>query len=109
MSNIHAYITCLKTQISPKDFLTIVSSVGLPLTTISIVDPAQSAKFDSNVDNLRIRDHMPDPNILYGNEATKYLGALVRYWMQNLLLKTQWQYSMVACESNFNLGHTKFE
>ena len=109
MSNIHAYIACLKTRVSPKDFLTIVSSVGLPLTTISVVDPAQHAKLDSNVDTLHIRDHMPDPNILYGNEATKYLGALVRYWMQNILLKTQWQYSMVACESNFNLGHTKFE
>ena len=109
MSNIHAYITCLKTRVSPKDFLTIVSSVGLPLTTISIVDPAQTAKFDSNVDNLRIRDHMPDPNILYGNEATKYLGTLVRYWMQNYLLTTQWQYSMVSCESDFNLGRTKFE
>ena len=109
MSNIHAYITCLKTRVSPKDFLTIVSSVGLPMTTISVVDPAQTAKFDSNVDNLRIRDHMPDPNILYGNKATKYLGALVRYWMQNYLLTTQWQYSMVACESDFNLGRTKFE
>ena len=109
MSNIHAYITCLKTWVSPKDFLTIVSSVGLPLTTISIVDPAQTAKFDSNVDNLCIRDHMLDPNILYGSEATKYLGALVRYWMQNYLLTTQWQYSMVACESDFNLGCTKFE
>ena len=83
MSNIHAYIACLKTWVSPKDFLTIVSSVGLPLTTISVVDPVQHAKLDSNVDPLHIRDHMLDPNILYGNEATKYLGALVRYWMQN--------------------------
>ena len=91
------------------DFLTITSSVGLPLTTISVVDPAQQAKLDSNIDTLRICDHMPDPNILYGNEATKLLGALVRYFMQNLLLKTQWQYPMVACESDFNLGRTKFE
>ena len=109
MSNIHTYIACLKTGISPKDFLTIVSSVGLPLITISVVDPAQQTKLNSNIDNLCIRDHMPDPNILYGNEATKLLGALGRYWMQNLLLKTQWQYPMVACESDFNLGHTKFE
>ena len=109
MSNIHAYIACLKTWVSPKDFLTIVSSVGLPLTTISVVDPAQQTKLDSNIDTLRVRDHMPDPIILYGNEATKRLGALVRYWMQNLLLKTQWQYSMVACENDFNLGRTKFE
>ena len=100
---------CLKTQVSPKYFLTIVSSVGLPLTTISVMDPTQQAKLDSNVDNLRIRDHMPDPNILYGNVATKLLGALVRYYMQNLLLKTQWLYPMVACENDFNLGHTKFE
>ena len=109
MSNIHSYIACLKTRVSPKDFLTIVSSVGLPLTTISVVDPAEQAKLDSNVDNLRIRDHMPDPNILYGNEATKLLGALVRYYMQNLLLKTQWLYPMVACENDFNLGRTKFK
>ena len=109
MANIHAYIACLKTRLSPKDFLTITSSVGLPLTTISIVNPAQQTKLDSNVDTLRIRDHMPDPNILFGNKATKHLGALVRYWMQNILLKTQWQYSMVACESDFNLGCTKFE
>ena len=109
MANIHAYIACLKTRVSPKDFLTITSSVGLPLTTISIVDPAQQTKLDSNVDTLRIHDHMLDPNILFGNEATKHLAALVRYWMQNILLKTQWQYSMVACESDFNLGRTKFE
>ena len=106
MSNIHSYIICLKTRVTHKDFLTIVSSVGLPLTTISIMDPATQ---DSNVDILRICDHMPDPNILYGNEATKLLGALVRYYMQNLLLQTQWLYPMVACENDFNLGCTKFE
>ena len=109
MSKIHTYIACLKTRVSPRDFLTITSSVGLPLTTITTVDPAKQSKLDSNVDALCIRDHMPDPNILFGNEATKHLAALVRYWMQNYLLKTQWQYSMVACEGDFNLGRTKFE
>ena len=79
------------------------------MTTITTVDSAKQSKLDSNVDTLRIRDHMPDPNILFGNEATKHLAALVRYWMQNYLLKTQWQYSMVACEGDFNLGRTKFE
>ena len=109
MSKIHTYIACLKTRVSPRDFLTITSSVGLPLTTITTVDPAKQSKLDSNVDALRIRDHMPDPNNLFGNEATKQLAALVRYWMQNYLLTTQWQYSMVACESDFKLGRTKFE
>ena len=109
MSNIHTYIACLKTRVSPRDFLTITSSVGLPLTTITTMDPAKQSKLDSNVDALCIRDHMPDPNSLFGNEATKQLAALVRYWMQNYLLTTQWQYSMVACESDFKLGRTKFE
>ena len=109
MSNIHTYIACLKTRVSPKDFLTIISSVGLPLTTITTMDPAKQSKLDSNIDALRIRDHMPDPNNLFGNEATKQLAALVRYWMQNYLLTTQWQYSMVASESDFKLGRTKFE
>ena len=46
---------------------------------------------------------MPDPSNVFGNEATKHLAALVRYWMQNYLLTTQWQYSLVACERDFNL------
>ena len=109
MLKIHTYIACLKTRVSPKDFLTIISSVGLPMTTITTVDPAKQSKLDSSVDALCIRDHMPDPNILFGNKATKQLAALVRYWMQNYLLTTQWQYSLVACENDFKLGCTKFE
>ena len=109
MSKIHTYIACLKTRVSPRDFLTITSSVGLPLTTITTVDPVQQNKLDSSVDTLRICDHMPDPSNVFGNEATKQLAALVRYWMQNYLLTTQWQYSLVACENDFKLGRTKFE
>ena len=109
MSKIHTYIACLKTRVSPRDFLTITSSVGLPLTTITTVDPAQQDKLDKSVDALRIRDHMPDPSNVFGNEATKHLAVLVRYWMQNYLLTNQWQYSLVACERDFNLGRTKFE
>ena len=48
MVNIHCYIAILKTKVSAKNFLQIVSSVGLPLTTISIVDPASQGP---NVDN----------------------------------------------------------
>ena len=73
------------------------------------MDPAQQDKLDKSVDALHIRDHMPDPSNVFGNEATKHLAALVRYWMQNYLLTTQWQYSLVACERDFNLGRTKFE
>ena len=70
MSKIHTYIACLKTQVSAKDFLTIVSSVGLPLTTITTVDPAQQDKLDKSVDALRIRDHMPDPSNVTKPQST---------------------------------------
>ena len=35
------------------------------------MDPAQQKKLDSSVDTLRIRDHMPEPSNVFGNEATK--------------------------------------
>ena len=60
MLKIHTYIACLKTRVSAKDFLTIVQSVGLQLTTITTVDPAQQDKLDKSVDALHICDHMPD-------------------------------------------------
>ena len=83
-----------------------MSAVGLPLTTISVVDPATQ---EVNVDQLRVRDHMPDPKLLYGDEATKLLGALVRFHMQNILLTTQNAYPMATCEQEFNVSHTRFE
>ena len=106
MTKIHCYIAILKTKVSLQNFLQIVSSVGLPLTTISIVDPANQ---EANVDNLRVHNHMLDPNILHGNKATLLLGTLVRFHMQNILLTTQGTYPMAACKKELKLGHTKFE
>ena len=106
MAKIHCYIAILKTKVSPQNFFQIVLSVGLPLTTISIVDPASQ---EANVDNLHVHDHMTDPNILHGSKATLLLGALVRFHMQNILLTTQGTYRMAACEKEFKLGCTKFE
>ena len=59
MLKIHTYIACLKTRVSSRDFLTIISSVGLPLITITTVDPAQQDKLDKSVDALRIRCTVP--------------------------------------------------
>ena len=50
-------IAILKSKVSAKHFLQIVSSVGLPLTTVSIVDPASQV---GNIDSLHVHDHMPD-------------------------------------------------
>ena len=106
MSDIHSMIAILKSQVSAQNFIKIVSAVGLPLTTISVVDPATQ---EVNVDQLRVHDHMLDPKLLYGDEASKLLGALVRFHMQNILLTTQNAYPMATCEQEFNVSHTGFE
>ena len=106
MSDIHSKIAILKTRVSAQNLLKIVSAVGLPLTTISVVDPAAQ---EVNVDKLCVRDHMPDPKLLYGDEATQLLGALVRFHMQNILLTTQNAYHMATCEQDFIVSRTKFE
>ena len=73
MADIHYNIALLKSKVSLRSFLQIVSSVGLPLTTISIVDPGNQGV---NVDSLHVCDHMPDPSRLHGNEATQLLGTV---------------------------------
>ena len=80
--------------------------MGLPLTTISVVDPATQ---EVNVDQLCVCDHMLDPKLLYGDEATKLLRALVRFHMQNILLTTQNAYPMATFEQEFNVSRTRFE
>ena len=52
MADIHLNIAILKSKLSAKHFLEIVSSVGLPLTTVSIVDPAPQV---GNIDSLHVR------------------------------------------------------
>ena len=106
MLDIHSMIAILKSQVSAQNFIKIVSAVGLPLTTISVVDPATQ---EVNVDQLCVCDHMPDPKLLYGDEATQLLGALVRFYMQNILLTTQNAYPMATCEQEFNVSRTRVE
>ena len=106
MEDIHGKIAILKTKVSVQNFVKNLSALGLPLTTISVMDPAEQ---EVNVDKLHVCDHMPDPNLLYGNEATQLLGALVRYHMQNILLTTLNAYPMATCEKEFSVSRTKFE
>ena len=107
MADIHYNLALIKTKVSPSDFIKIITSIPLPLTTVEIVDPAKPSAVD--IDSLRIRDHMPDPSKLSGHKPTKLLAALVRFQMQNILCKTQGAYPMLKCEEDFGLGRTAFE
>ena len=86
MADIHYNLALIKTKVSPSDFIKIITSIPLPLTTVEIVDPAKPSAVD--IDSLRIHDHMPDPSKLSGYKPTKLLAALVRFQMQNILCKT---------------------
>ena len=107
MADIHYNLALIKTKVSPSDFIKIITSIPLPLTTVEIVDPAKPSAVD--IDSLRIRDHMPDPSKLSGHKLTKLLAALVRFQMQNILCKMQGAYSMLKCEEDFGIGRTAFE
>ena len=107
MADIYYNLALTKTKVSPSDFIKISTSIPLPLTTVEIVDPAKPSAVD--IDSLRIRDHMPDPNILSGHKPTKLLAALVRFQMQNIICKMQGAYLMLKCEEDFGLGRTAFE
>ena len=107
MGNIHYNTALLKTRVSPQNFLKIISSVGLPLTTIQLVDPV---KQNTDMDNLRIQYHIPDPALLLGaTKPTRLLAAMVRYQMQNCLLTVTGSYSLTKCENEFGIGRSEFE
>ena len=97
----------LKTRVSLTNFLKIISSVGLPLTTIQLVDPA---KQNADMDSLHVYHHMPDPALLLGTtKPTKLLSAMVRFQMQNCLLTVTNTYSLTKCEKDFSIGRSEFE
>ena len=107
MGNIHYNVAVLKTRVSPTNFLKIISSVGLPLTTIQLVDPA---KQNADMDSLRVYHHMPDPaRLTSATKATRLLAAMVRFQMQNCLLTVTNTYSLTKCEQDFSIGRSEFE
>ena len=107
MAEIHYNLALIKTKVSTADFIKISTSIPLPLTTVEMRDPSKPDIID--VDSIRVCDHMPDPDLLLGNKATKLLGALVRFQMQNTLCKQLNAYSMAQCRKDFNLGRLEFE
>ena len=107
MAEIYYNLALIKTKVSPADFIKISMSVSLPLTTVEMGNPSRPSTVD--IDSIRIHDHMSDPNRLHGNKATKLLGALVRYQMQNILCKQQGAYPMAQCKKDFNLGRLEFD
>ena len=82
----HYRIAILQSKIRPETFLKLVNAIPLPNTDLTVIQRSEP-ELGLNVDEERVRDHMPRPVKLNGtDEDTKLLGALVHWVMRNNLL-----------------------
>ena len=107
LSEMHYRIAILWSKVRPETFLKLVNAIPLPnydLTVIQRSEPEQGL----NVDEERIRDHMPRPVKLNGtDEDTKLLGALVHWVMRNTLLTIINKYPAIQASRDFNVSYGK--
>ena len=77
LSEMHYRIAILRSKVRPNTFLKIVNAIPLPNTDLTVLQRSEP-ELGLNVDQERIRDHMPRPAKLDGtDEDTKLLGTLV--------------------------------
>ena len=76
LSEMHYRIAVLWSKVRPETFLKLVNAIPLPNTDLTVIQRSEP-EVGLNVDEERIRDHMPRPVKLDGtDEDTKLLGAL---------------------------------
>ena len=85
----------------------LVNSIPLPNTDLTIIQRSEP-EVGLNVDEERIRDHMPRPVKLDGmDENTKLLGALVHWVMRNNLLTIINKFPAKQASRDFNVSYGK--
>ena len=89
MHNMHVILAMIKPKVSDADYMKILSSVTLPMTTVEVVQYVD--KFVGvGVDADRIRCHMPQSRKFQGREkATSLFACLVHYIMRNNFVNVQ--------------------
>ena len=105
LSEMHYRIAVLWSKVRPETFL--VNAIPLPNTDLTVIQWSES-EVGLNVDEERIRDHMPRPVKLNGtDEDTKLLGALVHWVMRNNLLTIINKYPAKQASRDFNVSYGK--
>ena len=103
----HYRIAILQSKVRPETFLKLVNAIPLPNTDLTVIQRSEP-EVGLNVDEERIRDHMPRPVKLNGtDEDTKLLGALVHWVMCNNLLTIVNKYSAIQASRDFDVSYGK--
>ena len=109
LSEMHYRIAILWSKVRPETFLKLINAIPLPNTNLTVIQRSEP-ELGLNVDEERIRDHMPRPVKLDGtDEDTKLLGALVHWVMRNNLLTRLNTYSAIQASRDFDVSYTKLK
>ena len=109
LSEMHYSIAFLRSKVRPKTFLIIVNAIPLPNTDLTVIQRSEP-ELGLNVDQERIRDHMPRPSKLDGMDGdTKLLGTLVHWVMHNNLLMRLNTYPAIQASTDFDISYGKLK
>ena len=107
LSEMHYRIAILRSKVRTETFLKLVNAIPLPSTDLTVIQRSEP-EVGLNVDEERIRDHMPRPVKLDGtDEDTKLLGDLVHWVMHNKLLTIVNKYPAIQASRDFNVSYGK--
>ena len=107
LSEMHYRIAILWSKVRPETFLKLVNAIPLPNTDLTVIQRSEP-EVGLNVDEERIRDHMPRPVKLDDTDKdTKLLGALVHWVMRNNLLTIVNKYPAIQASRDFDVSYGK--
>ena len=105
----HYRIAILQSKVRPETFLKLVNAIPLPNTNLTVIQRSEP-EVGLNVDEERVRDHMPRPVKLDGtDEDTKLLRALVHWVMCNNLLTILNKYPAIQASWDFDVSYAKLK
>ena len=108
LSEMHYRIAILLLKVRPETFLKLVNAIPFPNTDLTVIQRSEP-EVGLNVDEERIRDHMPRPVKLNGmDKDTKLPGALVHWVMCNYLLTIVNKYPAIQASRDFDVSYGKF-
>ena len=107
LSKMHYRIAIQQSKVRPETFLKLVNAIPLPNTDLTVIQRSKP-EVGLNVNEERIRDHMPRPVKLDDtDEDTKLLWALLHWVMRNNLLTIINKYPAKQASRDFNVSYGK--
>ena len=105
LMEMHYRIAILQSKVRPETFIKVINAIPLPNTDVTVIQRAEP-ELGLNVDEERIRDHIPRPAKLDGtDEHTKLLGTLVHWVMCNNLLTRVNTYTAKQASKDFDVSY----